>query len=83
MPPFNYITAPICHGTNSAPPNPNASLLVSSPDAIRRNNSKISRPFASKDTPSVMISPQLMSISSAMRSYISVLVASLMQGVGL
>jgi hypothetical protein len=32
---------------------------------------------------SVMMSPQLMSMSSDMRSYISELVASLMQGVGL
>ncbi len=44
---------------------------------------KISAPFASMLMPSVRMSPQLMSISSAIRVYISVLVASLMQGLGL
>ena len=36
-----YIVAPICQGTNSLSPKPWASLLVSSPEAMRRQRSKM------------------------------------------
>ena len=62
-----------------------ASRLVSrlGPEAVRIIASKISMPFCSTLTPAVMMSPQFRSMSSDMREYISVLVASLMQGDGL
>ena len=77
-----HITAPICQGTNSAPPKPSSSESVLSPEATATIFCRISRPFVSIVTPSRM-SPQLMSMSSRIRPYISELVASLMQGLGL
>ena len=61
-----YITAPVCHGTNSLSPRPSASLLVLSPDATAIILSRISRPFCSIETPPSAISPQLISMSSVM-----------------
>ena len=52
------------------------------PEATASTSSKIWRPFSSRLTPS-MTSPQLMSMSSSIRRYIGVFVASLIEGVGL
>src|ERR1700739_2139682 len=77
-----YICAPIIQGTNSSLPTPSASLLLFFPDAPSMIFSKISRPFCSTVLSPSMMPPQLMSMSSSMRVYIFVLVASLMDGAG-
>src|ERR1700722_10756298 len=77
-----HIVAPICQGANSASPYPRSSDLVRSPEATARTLSKISCPLSAIETPSTM-SPQLISMSSIIRRYVSLLVASLTDGVGL
>ena len=62
---------------------PSASLRVASPLATFRISSKICRPFSWTLTVPSTISPQLMSMSSVIRSYSGVFVASLIEGDGL
>ena len=62
-----YITAPICHGTNSALPKPSDSDSDCFPDATAMISSRISAPFAVMLMLCVKISPQLISISPVMR----------------
>jgi len=61
-----YITAPIAHGTNSLPPMPFSSLLVFFPEATSKTTLKMPAPISSTVVSPSMVSPQLMSISSAM-----------------
>src|SRR5665811_1137691 len=76
------VTVPSCQGMNSSWPMSSSSLTVRSPDATAMMRSKISSPtWVSPAVPST-IRPQLMSMSSAIRWYICVLVASLIDGVG-
>src|ERR1700719_314025 len=70
-----HIVAPICQGVNSASPYPKVSDLVRSPEATARTLSKISWPLSAIETPS-RTSPQLMSMSSIILRYVSLLVAS-------
>ena len=72
---------PMVQGANSSSPTPSCSLLVSFPLATSRISSKRRRPTLSTGSPS-RIDPAFMSMSSLIRSYIGVLVASLMHGVG-
>src|ERR1700730_2346197 len=71
-----HIVAPICQGANSASPYPRSSDLVRSPEATARTLSNISSPLSAIETPS-RTSPQLMSMSSIILRYVSLLVASL------
>src|SRR5215467_11957407 len=78
-----YIVAPSTHGANSAPPKSKLSLFVGWPDAVLRIRSKIRSPHCcTVSSPSRMV-PQLTSMSSSMRLYMGVLVASLIDGAGL
>src|SRR3954471_24831558 len=78
-----HIVAPSTHGANSAPPKSKLSLLVGWPDAVFSISSKIRWPHCcTLSSPSRMV-PQLTSMSSSMRLYIAVLVASLIEGAGL
>src|SRR4051794_23427232 len=78
-----YIVAPSTHGANSAPPKSKLSLLVGWPEAVFSISSKMRWPHScTVSSPSRMV-PQLTSISSSMRLYIGVLVASLIDGAGL
>src|SRR5437879_13629550 len=77
-----HITGPIIQGANSSSPTPESSLLLFFPEATATTSSKICRPTASSGVPSRM-TPQLMSMSSAMCRYMSELVASLLDGTGL
>src|SRR3954462_8359471 len=70
-------------GTNSSCPNPCCSLLLGCPDAVARISSKILRPASCTLIDPSRIAPQLMSMSSSMRSYMGELVASLSDGDGL
>src|SRR5690606_2131834 len=79
----DYITAPTTQGTNSSSPKPNSSLLVFLPDAVSRIAWKIRSPISCTDTSPSMTRPQLMSMSSARRRYMAVLVASFKDGTGL
>ena len=54
-----------------------------SPEAVRRNSSKMRWPISCTDAVPSRISPQLMSMSSSSLLNIGVLVASLMDGAGL
>ena len=77
------VVAPSTQGANSAPPKSKLSLLVRSPDAVCSISSKMRWPHCcTVSSPSRMV-PQLTSMSSSMRLYIGVLVASLMEGAGL
>src|SRR3954452_22312973 len=79
----NYIVAPSTQGANSAPPKSKLSLLVGCPDAVLRMRSKMRWPHCwTLSSPSRMV-PQLTSMSSSMRLYMDVLVASLIEGAGL
>src|ERR1700760_916841 len=78
-----HIVAPSTQGANSAPPKSKLSLLVGWPDAVFRMRSKIRWPHScTLSSPSRMV-PQLTSMSSSMRLYMGVLVASLIEGAGL
>src|SRR5207253_6053475 len=80
---ITYIVAPSTHDANSAPPKSKLSLLVGWPDAVFSISSKMRWPHCcTVSSPSRMV-PQLTSMSSSMRRYIGVLVASLMDGAGL
>src|SRR3546814_14836098 len=79
----DLITAPICQGMNSASPKPSASDFDGVPLATSRILSKISWPTCTTVFSPSAMPPQLMSMSSAMRLYMAVLVASLMDGEGL
>src|SRR3954451_6257992 len=79
----HYIVAPSTQGANSAPPKSKLSLLVGCPDAVLRMRSKMRWPHCwTLSSPSRMV-PQLTSMSSSMRLYMGVLVASLIEGAGL
>src|SRR5687768_4038954 len=80
---FAYITAPRYQGTNSSCPKPWRSDLLGSPEAVARMSSKIFLPASCTVIDPSRIMPQLMSMSSSMRSYMVVLVASLSEGEGL
>src|SRR5579863_810471 len=78
-----YIVAPSTQGANSAPPKSKLSLLVGLPEAVLSIRSKMRWPHCcTVSSPSRMV-PQLTSMSSSMRLYIGVLVASLIEGAGL
>src|SRR5215472_1111474 len=78
-----YIVAPSTQGANSAPPKSKLSLLVGWPDAVLSMRSKMRWPHScTVSSPSRMV-PQLTSMSSSMRLYMGVLVASLIEGAGL
>src|SRR5512144_3118362 len=78
-----YIVAPSTQGANSAPPKSKLSLLVGWPEAVFSISSKMRWPHScTLSSPSRMV-PQLTSISSSMRLYMGVLVASLIEGAGL
>src|SRR5690349_13640172 len=78
-----YIVAPSTHGANSAAPKSKLSLLVRPPLAVSSIFWKIRSPTCCTVSSPVTTVPQLMSMSSSIRWYIGVLVASLMEGVGL
>src|SRR3954465_2131503 len=75
--------APICQGANSAEPKSYCSLFVRSPEATRRMRSKIRWPACCTLSSPSRIVPQFTSMSSSIRWYIGVLVAILIDGVGL
>src|SRR5579871_4240790 len=77
-----HSVGPMAQGANSSSPTPWASLFVFSPPATATIFSKIWRPTSSTGTPS-RITPALISISSTIRSYMGVLVATLIEGDGL
>src|SRR5271166_592423 len=77
-----HSVGPMVHGANSSSPTSCCSLLVVVPLATSRTSSTRRRPTLSTGSPSRMV-VAFISISSLIRSYIGVLVASLMQGVGL
>src|SRR5262249_811803 len=78
-----HIVAPSTHGANSAPPKSKLSLLVGWPEAVFSISSKMRWPHScTLSSPSSMV-PQLTSMSSSIRLYIGVLVASLIEGAGL
>src|SRR6185503_3981899 len=81
--PILYITAPRYHGTNSSCPNPCISLRVGWPEHVASMSSKIFLPASCTVTEPSRISPQLMSMSSSIRWYMGVFVASLIEGDGL
>src|ERR1700739_2269806 len=79
----SYIVAPSTQGANSAPPKSKLSLLVGWPDAVFSIRSKMRWPHCcTVSSPSRMV-PQLTSMSSSIRLYMGVLVASLIDGAGL
>jgi hypothetical protein len=71
------------HGTNSWSPRPSSSLLLASPDAMRRMCSKIAAPISRTVTVPSRTSPQLMSMSSSSARTSACCVASLIDGTGL
>ena len=77
------MTAPICQGMNSRSPKPSASLRLRLPDAVSRISRKMLAPISSTLAPPSRISPQFTSMSSSMRRYMTVLVASFSDGTGL
>src|SRR5690606_29782845 len=75
-------TTPMFQGTNSWSPSPSSSLFVFSPEHTRSMWRKIFSPIDLTVSVPSRIAPQLMSMSSIMRSYMGVLVASLIDGAG-
>src|SRR5260370_31705676 len=78
-----HIVAPKTHGANSAPPKSKLSLLVGWPEAVLSIRSKMRWPHSCTLSSPSRIVPQLTSMSSSIRLYIAVLVASLLEGAAL
>src|SRR5260370_7929134 len=77
---LTYIVAPSTQGANSAPPKSKLSLLVGCPEAVFSIRSKMRWPHCcTVSSPSRMV-PQLTSMSSSMRLYITELVPTFING---